>query len=314
MTTPSDSPPRLLRAQLEEVKSDIVQQRLERKKYLEAFKLRQHALNTKQHELETKLSLIVYPVLTLPPEITARFFVACLPDGCVRPCSKSAPLLLAQICHQWREIAISTPELWASPAIRFDLRRRGAPPASDGNLHLLEKQAAVGQNTFILRKNTRDPLSVFSNVPFLSELRIAHEPSHWNMHCYPLLSRASLGHIHFHSVSNVLQACPRLLHLSARVRDVPEGFFQPPVLPAPQLQSLILEKSDSSLSTLPPLILPGLRQLELDMSDHAAFLWLPPVVSLHSPASFIGIRPRSAFGIHSLPAHYPNALIAENCS
>ncbi|KAJ7610549.1 hypothetical protein DFH06DRAFT_1246064 [Mycena polygramma] len=296
MTAPSDSPPRLLRAQLEEVKSDILQQRLERKKYLEAFKLRQHALITKQHELETKLSLIVYPVLTLPPEITTRFFVACLPDGCVRPRSKTAPLLLAQFCHQWREIAISTPELWAATEIRFDLRRRGAPPASDGNLHLLENWAAVGQNTFILRKNTRiDDLPPFfrrragANVPSLSELRIAHEPSQWNLHCYPLLSRASLGDIHFHSVSNVLQTCPRLLHLSATVRDVPEGFFQPPVLPAPQLQSLIIEKfdGDSSLSTLPPLILPG---LQLDMSDHAAFL------------------------IHRLPAHYPNAHIINNCS
>ncbi|KAJ6476438.1 hypothetical protein C8R47DRAFT_1020782 [Mycena vitilis] len=336
----SDPPPRLLRAQLEEVNSDILQQRLERKKYLEVFKLKQQALNTKQHELETKLSLIVYPVLTLPPEVTTRFFVACLPDGCVRPSSKSVPLSLAQVCHHWREIAISTPELWVSPEICFDLRRRGVPPSGDGNLHSLENWFSRSRNRPLsvriysssgkipssmisllssvtarlhfldldlcpkdLRALGRathafpnlkslavsssyhplahyDPLSIFSNVPSLSELRIAHEPSQWD--CYPLLSSLSLGRIHFHSVSKVLQACPRLLHLSANVRDVPEGFFQPPVLPAPQLQSLILENSDSSLSTLPPLILPGLRRLELDTSDHAAFLWIPPLVSISS--------------------------------
>ncbi|KAJ6453446.1 hypothetical protein C8R47DRAFT_1168319 [Mycena vitilis] len=324
----SDPPPRLLRAQLEEV-----------------FKLKQQALNTKQHELETKLSLIVYPVLTLPPEVTTRFFVACLPDGCVRPSSKSVPLSLAQVCHHWREIAISTPELWVSPEICFDLRRRGAAvgriysssgkiPSSmisllssvTARLHFLDldlcpkdlralgrathafpnlKSLAVSSSYHPLAHY--DPLSIFSNVPSLSELRIAHEPSQWD--CYPLLSSLSLGRIHFHSVSKVLQACPRLLHLSANVRDVPEGFFQPPVLPAPQLQFLILENSDSSLSTLPPLILPGLRRLELDTSDHAAFLWIPPLVSIsscllqHLSLGFDHDRPVEFIAcLHTIPA------------
>ncbi|KAJ7602843.1 hypothetical protein DFH06DRAFT_1115499 [Mycena polygramma] len=123
MSTSPAGPPRQLRAQLGEVKMAILQQKLERKRCLEAFETQQRALDakerdleTKQCELETQLSLVVYPVLTLPPEIVARFFVACLPDhgDAVRPCRDTAPLLLTQICRQWREIAITTCTLWAS--------------------------------------------------------------------------------------------------------------------------------------------------------------------------------------------------------
>ncbi|KAJ6559907.1 hypothetical protein B0H19DRAFT_864058, partial [Mycena capillaripes] len=55
----------------------------------------------------------VYPILTLPPEISARIFVECLPShGRVRPSTVTAPLLLAQICRDWRHIAISSCQLW----------------------------------------------------------------------------------------------------------------------------------------------------------------------------------------------------------
>ncbi|KAJ7108306.1 hypothetical protein C8R44DRAFT_531522, partial [Mycena epipterygia] len=55
----------------------------------------------------------VYPALTLPNEITSQIFVACLPeDGRVTPSPHTAPLLLAQICRHWRNIATSTCELW----------------------------------------------------------------------------------------------------------------------------------------------------------------------------------------------------------
>ncbi|KAF8193168.1 hypothetical protein K438DRAFT_1463251, partial [Mycena galopus ATCC 62051] len=55
----------------------------------------------------------VYPVLTLPPEITARIFMASLPShGRVRPSQSTPPLLLAQICRHWREITLSSYKLW----------------------------------------------------------------------------------------------------------------------------------------------------------------------------------------------------------
>ncbi|KAJ7111723.1 hypothetical protein C8R44DRAFT_583083, partial [Mycena epipterygia] len=70
-------------------------------------------LKTQQRELETELSLVIYPVLSLPTEIASHIFVACLPsDGFVRPSPSKPPLTLAQVCSLWRDIALSTCDLW----------------------------------------------------------------------------------------------------------------------------------------------------------------------------------------------------------
>ncbi|KAJ6480447.1 hypothetical protein C8R45DRAFT_1216144 [Mycena sanguinolenta] len=70
------------------------------------------ALVNQQKEFQTRL---VYPILSLPTEITCRIFVECLPeDGYVRPSSTRAPLLFMQVCRAWRDIAVSTSELWCS--------------------------------------------------------------------------------------------------------------------------------------------------------------------------------------------------------
>ncbi|KAJ7809824.1 hypothetical protein B0H14DRAFT_2865150 [Mycena olivaceomarginata] len=72
-------------------------------------------LEETRRRLESELAQIVYPALTLPPEIVSRIFVECLPGhGRVRPSPDAPPLSLAQICRHWREIAISSSELWAS--------------------------------------------------------------------------------------------------------------------------------------------------------------------------------------------------------
>ncbi|KAJ7115355.1 hypothetical protein C8R44DRAFT_538360, partial [Mycena epipterygia] len=54
-----------------------------------------------------------YPVITVPYELVAHIFLHCLPaDGRVRPSPRAAPLLLAQICSDWRQIALETKQLW----------------------------------------------------------------------------------------------------------------------------------------------------------------------------------------------------------
>ncbi|KAJ7764318.1 hypothetical protein B0H16DRAFT_1883572 [Mycena metata] len=59
-------------------------------------------------------------VLDLPFELTSKIFVFCLPiRGRVRPHGKLAPLLLAQICSQWRGVAMKTPHLWRSIHLEF---------------------------------------------------------------------------------------------------------------------------------------------------------------------------------------------------
>ncbi|KAJ7641169.1 hypothetical protein FB45DRAFT_1053749 [Roridomyces roridus] len=57
-----------------------------------------------------------YPVLTLPSEITSGIFLQFLPSYPERavfigPCS---PSLLLQVCREWRDVALATPELWST--------------------------------------------------------------------------------------------------------------------------------------------------------------------------------------------------------
>ncbi|KAJ7680021.1 hypothetical protein B0H17DRAFT_1077139 [Mycena rosella] len=60
---------------------------------------------------------MISPVLLLPPEITSIIFGNCLPSGHRYPSPLNAPLLLTQICRQWREFCLDTPNLWSSIAM-----------------------------------------------------------------------------------------------------------------------------------------------------------------------------------------------------
>ncbi|KAJ7112503.1 hypothetical protein C8R44DRAFT_856198 [Mycena epipterygia] len=60
------------------------------------------------------------PALELPYELSSQIFIYCLPLHLrVRPTRKRAPLQLAQICSQWRAVALSTPKLWSSIYLEF---------------------------------------------------------------------------------------------------------------------------------------------------------------------------------------------------
>ncbi|KAJ7120013.1 hypothetical protein C8R46DRAFT_876350, partial [Mycena filopes] len=62
--------------------------------------------------IQKSLESVVYPILTIPFEITAEIFLHCLPAFPSQPSGSVAPMLLARICRQWRNIACSTPRLW----------------------------------------------------------------------------------------------------------------------------------------------------------------------------------------------------------
>ncbi|KAJ7255703.1 hypothetical protein C8J57DRAFT_1655267 [Mycena rebaudengoi] len=66
--------------------------------------------------LQAQADSIVYPVLTLPIEITVEIFRRTFPPS-PSPSPLEAPLLLGQICRQWREIALNAHELWQSLSI-----------------------------------------------------------------------------------------------------------------------------------------------------------------------------------------------------
>ncbi|KAJ7592560.1 hypothetical protein C8J56DRAFT_885712 [Mycena floridula] len=64
--------------------------------------------------------LILASIRRLPQDILREIFVRCLPSNkAAATAVTQAPLLLGRICRLWREISLSTPELWASIHIRF---------------------------------------------------------------------------------------------------------------------------------------------------------------------------------------------------
>ncbi|KAJ7757581.1 hypothetical protein B0H16DRAFT_1537114 [Mycena metata] len=86
------------------------------------LRLRLKGLEDLRRPIQRQLDYIIYPVLTLPPEITSHIFLHCLPhplpglDDCDKyaPNTKLVPLLLLQVCRTWRDIVLSTPYLWNS--------------------------------------------------------------------------------------------------------------------------------------------------------------------------------------------------------
>jgi hypothetical protein len=81
---------------------------------------------TKRDSAQLQLDSIVYPVLTLPSEITSEIFICCLPTSstdvernAVDP--HAPPMLLSHVCQAWREITLSTPALWATIDLDMDV-------------------------------------------------------------------------------------------------------------------------------------------------------------------------------------------------
>ncbi|KAJ7458224.1 hypothetical protein FB451DRAFT_1273939 [Mycena latifolia] len=81
-------------------------------------------LEAEREELEGILETFIFPVLSIPAEVMGHIFEDCLPaNGRVQPSERGAPLVLAQICRHWRDIALSNPHLWSSVDMTF---RRGS--------------------------------------------------------------------------------------------------------------------------------------------------------------------------------------------
>ncbi|KAF8213998.1 hypothetical protein K438DRAFT_1802721 [Mycena galopus ATCC 62051] len=83
-----------------------------------------HKLQQTRSDVERELhATATFPVLTLPTEITAEIFLCCysiFDPLCIPECKSSAPIVLTAVCHAWRDIALTTPELWSKLEVRFD--------------------------------------------------------------------------------------------------------------------------------------------------------------------------------------------------
>ncbi|KAJ7661526.1 hypothetical protein DFH06DRAFT_988162, partial [Mycena polygramma] len=79
-------------------------------------------LENATREVQGKLNALLDPNIRLPIELSSDIFLRCLPST-ASSASHIAPLLLVRICHSWREIAHSTPALWAAMCIESPSRR-----------------------------------------------------------------------------------------------------------------------------------------------------------------------------------------------
>ncbi|KAJ6596355.1 hypothetical protein DFH09DRAFT_1357439 [Mycena vulgaris] len=93
------------------------------------------SLTQRRRLLQLQLDSIVYPVLTLPREITSEIFTACMPPADeATPFPTHPPILLLHVCRAWRHIALSTPAFWA--ALYLHIGRRDDAPERQGVMDL----------------------------------------------------------------------------------------------------------------------------------------------------------------------------------
>ncbi|KAJ6474423.1 hypothetical protein C8R47DRAFT_708876 [Mycena vitilis] len=71
-------------------------------------------LQSEKVSAQERLASYKYPVLTVPNELISEIFIHFLPAYPVCPplTGPRSPAVLTQICHRWREVALSTPSLW----------------------------------------------------------------------------------------------------------------------------------------------------------------------------------------------------------
>ncbi|KAJ7778607.1 hypothetical protein DFH07DRAFT_795311 [Mycena maculata] len=290
------------RAALVDIKSQLI-------RYKDSIEV----LEKQQHELEASLSLVIYPVLTLPIEITSRIFILCLPaHGRVRPSPSTAPLLLAQICRSWRDVALSTCELWSSfyfdGPVAFDLTGFGLTanpivPRDNGARALLQTWLSRAKGYPIsLGLNT-----TFRTVPpaFASLVSsVSEQIQRLDLHILPQqFNRFRLFHTPF----------PRLQHLAtthSTDKDLRELLKE-----APALRELRLLGKEFTLN----FSLPALTRLEIrEEISKEIFLDLlakfPVLEHLHFSLEEFGAETISEASIPTLFPHLTSLTLASSSS
>ncbi|KDR79896.1 hypothetical protein GALMADRAFT_242009 [Galerina marginata CBS 339.88] len=84
------------------------------------YKVARLCSNITQRRIQVKAAQSLYaPIRSLPAEVLRLIFGMCFEEDEYRMNSRTAPLLLCQVCKFWRDVVINNPFFWNCP--RFDI-------------------------------------------------------------------------------------------------------------------------------------------------------------------------------------------------
>ncbi|KAF7300953.1 F-box domain-containing protein [Mycena indigotica] len=229
----------------------------------------------KQKQLVEDHRVLLSPMRRVPDDVLRAIFLATLPahrDTAIVP--EEGPLLLAQVCRLWRDIALTTPRLWASIHL--------AIPRDESRAEDL-----VGILTTWLQRSAAAPLSLTVTLAHASMspphlgpgwrhtthgdelLRVLSSEAHrWES--LRLLDKIDLSKVPFIS-SLTAESVPKLRHISfsegnrtwSHVGDVEASTSNPLLLLG--TESLLTLSLDGYTHLLPPFIpWAKLRHVSLD--------------------------------------------------
>ncbi|KAJ7073978.1 hypothetical protein C8F01DRAFT_1098885 [Mycena amicta] len=186
----------------------------------------------------------VYPVLTLPNEITTEIFTQYLPvyPACPPLFGDGSPTKLGQICRHWREIALSTPTLWCAIALFTNL--------SDLKDEDLARRQLAAAQIFLERSRSR----------LLSVMMARHDPD-----SYSRLRCEALGYLLAHR--------ERFEYLTLGVPDI----LGEVMLPSESLIAIDIFSYKEDLDAVSPPDFPALRTAYFDLETESYQQLLPRV-------------------------------------
>ncbi|KAJ7649722.1 hypothetical protein FB45DRAFT_778710 [Roridomyces roridus] len=258
-------------------------------------------LQTDRQDIIDQLAVVVYPVLTLPHDVTAEIFLRYVHEDDDDDLSSTCrPILIASVCALWREVALSNPCLWT----RFDtngtvdllqtfISRAGVLPLDlhisflrSGVLDLVGKYFSRCRSLELeIYAPTSIPINTPVQVPHLTSL-IFRGGSSGSVTLPPLLDASRLRELELQSIT--------LLDWRNR-------------LPWSQLTTLRLH--EQSLAECLEMVLqtPNLEILELshyadDMLDEPEESWQPRILARLHTLDLSGIYTYDIIPYLTLPA------------
>ncbi|KAJ6562611.1 hypothetical protein B0H19DRAFT_1375644 [Mycena capillaripes] len=219
------------------------------------------ALASERKHFEAELDSFVYPVLDLPPEITARIFVLSLPTDS-QPSPSSAPLLLAHICREWRVLALASPRLWQTITFDYGIYEHNSCE------RLLDMWLHHSRNLpLILSFTCKDDTQRLVNASLIHCHRWQEITLGGNVSLnvprshFPILRKVTLGRDISGTI--VIQNAPVLEEASTRI--VPNSYYYDVRLPWAQLTTL-------TILTFGPLLGPAVESMLHHCSENLLHL------------------------------------------